>query len=173
MRSMSLLTMTAAGLLVVAPAFAQHGNGNMNAMGGGMGHSNISGRHGSNSPADNQTGPKSPGDLVAKNSQLSSKLQGLLPKGVTPEEACTGFKNLGQCVAAIHVSHNLGISFDCMKADMTGQAPPTGSSCPTGTGSKTMSMAKSIQTLRPTADSKSEVKKANEQAEDDLKQSGA
>jgi len=60
-----------------------------------------------------------------------------------------------------------------MKADMTGQAPPTGSSCPAGTGSKTMSMGKSIQTLRPTADSKSEVKKANEQAEDDLKQSGA
>jgi hypothetical protein len=34
-------------------------------------------------------------------------------------------------------------------------------------------LGKSIQALRPTADAKSETKKANEQAEDDLKQSGA
>jgi len=173
MRSMRLLSMIAAGLLVVAPVYAQHGNGNMNSMGGGIGHSNISGPHSSNTASNNQSGPKSPGELLAHNSQLSSKLQGLLPKGTTPDQACAGFKNLGQCVAAIHVSHNLGISFACMKANMTGQAPPSGSSCPAGTGSKTMSLGKSIQALRPTADAKSETKKANEQAEDDLKQSGA
>lgn len=84
--------------------------------------------------------------------------------------AYDGFQNLGQCVAAAHVSKNLGISYDCMKSDMTGVAPPKGSSCPTGPGTKSMSLGKAIQTLSPTSDSKAEAKKGTHQADQDLKE---
>ena len=87
------------------------------------------------------------------------------------QQACDGFKNLGQCVAAAHVSKNLGISFVCMKSDMTGQAPQSGSNCPTGTGTKSMSLGKAIQTLDPNANSKTETKKGTQQANQDLKPS--
>src|SRR5207245_11760431 len=88
------------------------------------------------------------------------------------QQACDGFKNLGQCVAAAHVSKNLGISFACMKSDMTGQEAPSGSNCPTGTGRKSMSLGKAIQTLDPNANSKTEAKKGTQQANQDLKPSG-
>jgi hypothetical protein len=42
------------------------------------------------------------------------------------QQSCSGFKNLGQCVAAAHVSKNLGIGFACLKSDMTGTAAPAG-----------------------------------------------
>jgi hypothetical protein len=90
---------------------------------------------------------------------------------MSAQKACSGFKNLGQCVAAAHVSKNLGISFACMKADMTGQAPAQGSSCPAGTGSKSMSLGKSIQALSPNVDQKLEAKKAEKQADADIKNS--
>ena len=85
------------------------------------------------------------------------------------KDACSGFKNLGQCVAAIHVSHNLNISFDCLRADMTAGAVPQGTTCPAGTGSSKMSLGKSIQTLSPNSSGKSEAKTAEKQANSDIK----
>ena len=58
-----------------------------------------------------------------------------------------------------------------MKADMTGQAPAQGSSCPAGSGSKSMSLGKSIQALSPKANEKLEAKKAEKQADEDIKNS--
>ncbi len=77
-----------------------------------------------------------------------------------------------QCVAAAHVSKNLGISFGCLKSDVTGQASQ-GTSCPTGTGTKSMSLGKAIQTLDPRADQKAESKKGESQATKDLKVSNS
>ena len=56
---------------------------------------------------------------------------------------------------------------------MTGQTPTKGSACPAGTGSKSksMSLGKAIQTLRPTANSKTEAQKATKQADADIKES--
>jgi len=109
---------------------------------------------------------------LSKNTQLSGKIQKLT--GMPGQEAWDGFKNLGQCVAAAHVSKNLGISFACMRSDMTGQAPPSNSNCPadTGTKAKSMSLGKAIQTLDPNANSKTETKKGTQQANQDLKPSG-
>src|SRR5690349_18411010 len=104
---------------------------------------------------------------LSKSTQLSDKIQKLT--GMPAQQACDGFKNLGQCVAAAHVSKNLGMSFACMKSDVTGQAPPSGSNCPTGTGKKSMSLGKAIQTLDPNANSKTEAKKGAQQASQDLK----
>jgi len=104
---------------------------------------------------------------LSNNTKLAGKIQNLT--GMPAQQACDGFKNLGQCVAAAHVSKNLGISFGCMKSDMTGQAPPSGSNCPTGTGTKTLSLGKTIQTLDPNANSKTEARKGTQQASQDLK----
>ena len=98
-------------------------------------------------------GPKAPDSLLSQNSKLSDNLQKLL-SGITPQQACANFRNLGQCVAAIHVAHNLKIEFNSLECDMTLKPVPTSptATCPTGTGigTKGMSLGASIQTLDPT-----------------------
>lgn len=179
--------------LMIAPALAQnphagggagagagaggtHGPamGSGNAMGNATGHGNG----GSNAPsmgASSKASASSPTTVLDRNSKLdstlTSKLQskGLLPAGTDLKDTCGGFKNLGQCIAAIHVSHNLpNVSFDCLKADMTGTAPAKGVTCPAGTGSSKMSLGKSIQTLSPNTDAKTEAKTGQKQAHDDI-----
>src|SRR5258708_39336522 len=108
---------------------------------------------------------------LEKKKNLWEKIKKLT--GMPASQACTGFKNMGQCVAAAHVSKNLGINFDCLRSDMTGSAPLSASNCPAGTGTKSMSLGKAIQTLDPTADQKSETKKGETEAQQDMKISGA
>jgi hypothetical protein len=164
----------------VLPAFAQRGGGAGAAggagRGGGMGGGMASqmGR----GPAENPTGPgmergrptsgmehgtqttmgkqKTPGELLAQNTKLSSKLGTLLPAGTDLQEAAAGFKNLGEFVAATHVSHNLGIPFEDLKAKMTGSDP--------------VSLGKAIKELKPEVDAKAEAKKAKKQASEDLRE---
>jgi hypothetical protein len=83
-----------------------------------------------------------------------SNLQKLLPAGTTPQQACSGFSNLGHCVAAIHVSQNLGISFSDLKGKIT--------------GSNSESLGKAIHELKPDVDANAEKKKAEKQAKDDM-----
>ncbi|MBZ5527191.1 MAG: hypothetical protein LAN71_04710 [Acidobacteriia bacterium] len=191
----------AAALLVIlwlgaTPALAQHGQSG-NHPGGGPGGTGMPGgagmgggagaagsAHGSMGNAGgygggNHSAASSPTNVLSHNTKLDSTLtsklqsQGLLPKGTDLKTACAGFKNLGQCIAAIHVSHNRNISFDCLKADMTGQAPAAGTSCPAGTGSKKLSLGSSIQALDPQANGKSEAKTAGKQADADIRDSEA
>lgn len=147
-------------------AFAQHGGGRPagagmgagssmgagNSMGhaGGMG-SDMSANHG---PSGTANSPRTPSELLTQNTKLSSNLEKFLPQGMTAQQACAGFKNLGQCVAAIHVSHNLDIPFADLKAKMT------------GSGSE--SLGKAIGDLKPSANAKAESKKAQQQAKQDL-----
>lgn len=165
--------------LYCAPAFAQHGHapggpagmGNANAMGPSShanGNAHGAGNMGNSASGVGATHGKTMDQLLTQNTKLSDKISTLT--GQSAQQSCDGFKNLGQCVAAAHVSKNLGINFDCLKSDMTGTAP-TNTSCPAGTGSKSMSLGKSIQTLSPNADSKTETKKGQQQANQDLKDS--
>ena len=105
------------------------------------------------------------GDRLAKNTHLASHLQGLFPPGTDLQQASSGFKNLGQFVAAAHVSKNLGIPFDQLKEKMTGISTTS----TTSAGDSPVSLGKAIQQLRPQVDAKSEVKKADLQAKDDIK----
>jgi len=106
--------------------------------------------------------------LLTQNTKLSDKISALT--GESAQQSCTGFKNLGQCVAAAHVSKNLGISFDCLKRAMTGTAPSSSTSaCPAATTGKSMSLGKAISTLSPNTSSKTEAKKGQQQANQDLK----
>jgi hypothetical protein len=136
--------------------FAQHGHG------GGMGSSasmhgsdHSSSTHGSSGDHSGQSSTQSSvSTRLSSNTKLASKLQSLLPPGTDLQTAASGFKNLGQFVAAVHVSHNLGIPFDQLKAKM--QGPPT------------ESLGKAIHELKPDADAKAQTKTAESEAHNDL-----
>lgn len=180
MKRLLVSFVTLSGLLFLAgPAFAQRGHSPGGGPGGAMGgpggmsgtHEHASGNSGPGNANSTDAGRKTPDQLLTQNTKLSDKLASLLPKGTTPRQACSEFKNLGQCVAAIHVSHNLGLDFACLKDNMIGTAPATGSGCPAGTGSKKLSLGQSITELKPGVDAKAESKKATHQAESDIKES--
>jgi len=57
-------------------------------------------------------------ERLQKNSKLADRLEGRLPKGADLMEAADGFKNLGQFVAAVNVSSNLGLDFEKIKTAM-------------------------------------------------------
>ena len=86
---------------------------------------------------------------VQSHTQLASKLQSRLPAGTNVVKAASGFRNLGQFVAAVNVSHNLGIPFSKLKTDMV---------------TNHMSLGQSIQALRPTADATRETERAETEA---------
>jgi hypothetical protein len=172
-RSILIATLTAATFwFATTPAFAQHGRPASPGAAGGMGgtHSSASSHSGSGNAGTN-AGAKTPDQLLSTNTKLSANLQKLLPAGTTPQQACDGFKNLGQCVAAIHVSHNLGIDFNALKCDMTGKPENPTATCPTTTSSKNLSLGKSIDTLKPGTDSNTESKRATQQGKQDIKDS--
>jgi hypothetical protein len=103
--------------------------------------------------------------MLTQNSKLSARLQTLLP-GQNLQQSAQGFKNLGQFVAAAHVSRNLGISFADLKARMT---HPSSESLSTSENLDTSkSLGKAIRELRPDVNASKEVRKANKQASKDL-----
>ncbi len=66
--------------------------------------------------------PTASEQLAANKDQekkLSLQLQAVLPPRTSLKDACAGFKNLNDCVAALHVSHNLNLKFNCLKWDVT------------------------------------------------------
>jgi hypothetical protein len=130
------------------------GRGSAGASAGSMGEATKSGamNHSDMSHA-------SPNDVLSHNTAIAGKIKSLT--GQDAQAACSGFKNLGQCVAAAHVAKNLDIpgGFTALRAKMT--------------GSGAVSLGKAIQQLSPNADAKSETKKANQQAADDMKESSS
>jgi hypothetical protein len=168
-RSTMYLTILAVLLALGSlPLFAQRGGGHAGAM--GMGHGpggpnsdgkgKMSGMNGSKG-SSTLTGKESASEILSRNTKLASKLETLLKKQNPPitdlQLASSGFKNLGQFVAAVHVSNNLGIPFDELKAKMTG---PNGES-----------LGKAIHALKPEANTKAELKKSHTQTLNDLKES--
>jgi len=138
----------------VGPAISQHGEMQE--------HSNKSGRESTQSGSTNhehQLQKMTVSEQLDRNTHLATQLKGLFPPGTDLNQASSGFKNLGQFVAAAHVSHNLGIPFDQLKAKMTGASP--------------VSLGKAIHELRPGADAKGETKKAEHEAKEEIKQAEA
>jgi hypothetical protein len=89
-----------------------------------------------------QEGPSSP----------STHLAALVPAGMSTEEACTGFRSVKDCAASLHASQNLSIPFADLKTKVTG-----------GQG-----LGAAIHALKPDANARAEVKKAQGQAQDDV-----
>jgi hypothetical protein len=161
-------TTLAVWLLTNGLATAQHGRGPsggpvgpaMSEHGQMQDHSNRSGRESTESGSTNHEHQKmTASEQLDRNTHLATQLQGLFPAGTDLKLASSGFKNLGQFVAAAHVSHNLGIPFDQLKAKMTGDSP--------------VSLGKAIHELRPEADAKGEAKKAEHEAKEEIKEADA
>jgi len=166
MKTRWLLSAAAIAAFAATPALAQHGHSGSTP--GGT-HGSSSSMHGSDhsssthgdSDADHgsghdstHSGQNSVSERLTSNTKLASKLQGLLPPGTDLQAAAAGFKNLGQFVAAVHVSHNLGIPFDQLKAKMTGEGAE--------------SLGKAIHELKPDVNAKAETKKAEAEAHEDM-----
>jgi hypothetical protein len=178
MKYATITVLALAVLLYAGAAIAQHGHGPGGNMGPGgsmgpgnsMGHGMNTSSHGSGGGSSSTSKRPTINDLLTKNPTIAGKIATLT--GMSAQDACNGFKNLGQCVAAAHVANNhLGIKFDCLKADMTGIAPTDPKECPAGTGSSKMSLGKAIQTLSPNSDHTAEAKKGQKQADQDIKDS--
>ena len=97
--------------------------------------------------------PQTASQHLVAQPKLAAKLQPLLPPATNLQAASAGFKNLGQFVAAVHVSHNLAIPFDQLKLRLTGPEP--------------VSLGKAIQELKPGVNAAAEVKRAEAQARKD------
>jgi hypothetical protein len=127
------------------------------AMGGARGNGPM---RGSNMGGESVS-HSSPATLLSSDTKLASTLQKrlgpLLPSGMSLTDAASGFKNLGQFIAALHVSHNIGIPFEDLKSEMMSGH----------------SLGKTIKELKPEADSKAEANKANKQAKEDMEELGS
>jgi len=100
-------------------------------------------------------------DRVLTNTHLNSSLtsalgnSGVSIPGGNLQTACSGFKDLGNCVAAMHVARNLNIPFASLQSQMT--------------GSNAVSLGKAIKsTAAAGTDAKAEAKKATKQANADI-----
>ena len=148
-KTISTIILTA--VVATTPVLAQRGNGNGN--GNGHNAANVD-----DHSMDKGKGKTDVASKIADDPKLSSKLQGLLPPNETLPQAAAGFKNEGQFIAALHVSHNLNIPFDQLKEKMTGPKP--------------MSLGASIKALRPNmsdAQTNSEAKRAEKEAKETQK----
>ena len=177
MKVLRLAALSLAVFLYATIALAQHGHagGMGGGMGSSMGHGSMNGSDRANSTT---TGTGSShqatiSNILDKNPAIGDKIVALTGDKLGAPDACTGFKNLGQCVAAAHVSKDLpGMNFYCLRQAMTGT--PAGTSAPAGGCQQTgpMSLGNAIQKLDPQADSSTESKKATREAQQDLKSSG-
>ena len=161
---MALLAVFTVGLCAGGtPAFAQHGGGHGAGPGTGPGMDQGRGRSASPSSkmGDNTESSramsKAPEQLLAQNEKLSAKLQALLPAGTNLHDAAGGFKNLGQFVAAVHVSHNLDIPFSDLKTRMMSGE----------------SLGNAIHGLKPEVNAKEEAKKAHKQAKETMQEASS
>jgi hypothetical protein len=105
-------------------------------------------------PAPTPERPESAAARLTVRPALAAKLTPLLPPGTNLMTAAAGFRNLGQFVAAVHVSHDLGIPFSALRAKMTGP--------------NAVSLGQAIQALKPGTNVRAEVRRAQAAARHDL-----
>ena len=152
---------SALALAFAAPAFAQrsHPGGGPPAGHGPGSNPGLSSSHGASSTAPSNMSHGTPSDVLSHNPAIAGKIKALTGEDATT--ACGAFQHIGQCIAAAHVAKNLNIpgGFDALKAKIT--------------GSGAVSLGKAIKGFAPDADAKAETKKANKQADDDLKETSS
>jgi hypothetical protein len=102
--------------------------------------------------------------------KLTLQLQALLPPKTTLREACSGFTSLEDCVAALHVSRNLKLKYNCLKWDLIATRPPGDvKSCEAPPRDRALSLSKAIHRLKPDIGAKAEAKSAERRAREDVK----
>jgi len=86
---------------------------------------------------------------LQSNPSLADRLTERLPRSFDAVSASSGFRNLGEFVAAINAANNLQIPFVTLKSRMIDDR---------------MSLGQAIRNLRPSANSRAEVRRAERQA---------
>lgn len=97
--------------------------------------------------------PSLPAERVSDYKTLAGNLATKLPKGTDVRAAATGFRTLGDFVAAVHVSNNLKIPFADVKARMMNGG----------------NLGTAIAALRPELDSQIEARRARADAYEELR----
>jgi hypothetical protein len=87
---------------------------------------------------------------LQKNTNLADKLLSRLPENTNLMDAAEGFRNLGQFVAAVNVSNNLGLEFTELKTRMVDDG---------------MSLGQAIQDVKKTVNVETEVRRAETEAD--------
>ena len=100
-----------------------------------------------------QSDPATTAQSSVSSAAQNTRLAAIVPAGMSAQEACSGFRSTDECAATLHASQNLGIPFTDLKAKVTG-------------GQK---LGAAIKELKPDANVKSEVRKAEEQARADAR----
>jgi hypothetical protein len=180
-----LILSVSAFMTVGATCAAAQGPAGAGASTAAQGSSNSSGSKSSHSlnpikwvkrDKESKNSPDSNGSRSDIEKKLTPKLQsqGLLPANSNATDACAPFTALNECLAALHASRNLGLEFNCLRANVTGVHTNANlSGCKGAIGDKAQSLHKAIHELNPNADAKGATKNAEQQAKDDLKNLGA
>jgi hypothetical protein len=100
----------------------------------------------------NSTATNAPNSMAPNAGEANTRLAALVPQGMSMKEACDGFKTTNECVAALHLSQNLGIPFRQLKSKVSG-------------GER---LTEAVHTLKPGADANREVDRAQQQARSDI-----
>ena len=103
-------------------------------------------------PAYAQTSP-APGRPDSNAPTQISVFAALVPSDMSATEACSGFKSTTECAVALHAAHNVGIPFKDLKARMT----------------RGETLGAAIHHLKPGADVRAEVSRAEGQARADVR----
>ncbi|HUL15031.1 MAG TPA: hypothetical protein VLV88_03485 [Terriglobales bacterium] len=124
--------------------------------------------------------PKKTGDSQDANSDQTKKLndrlqaQGIVAANSNVKDLCVDFKELADCLAALHASHSLGLDFACVRANATGiKTGVDTSSCRMADTDKPLNLVKTIKLLKPDANAKSVAKDAEILAKEDVRETGA
>ena len=102
------------------------------------------------------TAPQTDPSAMAQSSVStleSTRLAAIVPSGMSTQEACAGFRSVEECAATLHASQNLSIPFADLKSRVTG-------------GTK---LGAAIHQLKPDANVRAEVRKAEDQARSDTR----
>jgi hypothetical protein len=110
----------------------------------------------STDPTTQATVPQADPSATAQSSASTAqntRLAAIVPSGMSAQEACAGFRSIEECAATLHASQNLSISFPDLKSRVTGGAK----------------LGTAIHQLKPDANVKAELRKAEEQARSDAR----
>jgi hypothetical protein len=118
----------------------------------GPGESGIPG-----AAVDIPSAPRNPNAELQLSEKLAARLKTLLPQDVDPHRASKGFDSLKDFVITVRSSNNLGIPFPELKHQMA--------------DGSFKALQKAIHELKPDVDPKAELKKAGEQAKQDIRDS--
>ena len=123
--------------------------------------------------SENSTDALGSRNEVEKKLTPSLQARGILAANATVTDACAPFTALNECLAALHASHNLGVDFNCLRADVTGvHTGADVSGCKVADGEKAQGLNKAIHQLKADVNAKQATKDAEQQAKDDLKAIG-